>query len=338
MRRLALIALALCGCAQSGRSHPDTAQRDPDPPPPWAERLPSEPGMLFAAGSAARGDRAAAVAAARSELAASIEVSVRAERVERQHGETAADSSGKRVERYDSDLRAEAAQRVAQDRLPGVQARETRDAGDRTWALVAMDRAAWAQQLHARLAEADAAIAPLQARMAGADAPTSVRLWLQLAPLLARRDEVAARLRVAAPAETVPPPAVDAAGARAEVARALAQVAVAVRAQPPELAGAAVEACSAVGLRAVPAGGALALVIDSPPATAQRIDGEWRLDGTAIAELGVPGDARSLALIRVAERASGLDEAAARARLRDKLAVAIAADLDRNLLSYLARW
>jgi hypothetical protein len=332
-----IAAVALSACAQR---EPAPPQRAPDPPPAWAEKLPSEPGMLFAAGSAEGREREAAVAAARSELASEIEVSVRAERAERQRDEVAADSTGKRVERYDSAVRAEAAQRVAQDRLPGVQVRETREAGGRTWALVAMDRAAWAEQLRTRLGEADAAMRPVIVRWtaAGDEPATAVRLWLQLVPMAAQRDEIADRLRVAAPAETSPPSAFDAASARLILSRALAQVGISVRAEPRELAGAATDACAGVGLRAIPAGGALSLVINAPPATAQRIGGEWRVDGSAVAELGVPGEARELALIRVAERASGLDEAAARGRLRDKLAAAIAADLDRNLLSYLARW
>jgi hypothetical protein len=336
-----MLALVLAACAEAPRAA-DQPARAVEPPPPWAERLPSEPGMLFAVGSAARGDRESAAAAARRELASSIAVDVAAERRERAAASTTADSAGRRMETYVADVRAETSQRVAQEGLPGVTVRETRDAGDRTWALVAMDRAAWASALDARLAEIDRDLAAVDDGLRGSDedreAVAAVRRWARQVPLFAARVEIAARLRLARPDAAVPPPAIAEAAARDQVAAALGRVLIAVSAHPPELSGAAAEACSALGLRADADWGALALAITAPDATTRRIDGEWRADGSASARLEVVADHRVLATVQFADRASALDEQTARFRLKQKLAADIAADLDRNLLSYLARW
>jgi hypothetical protein len=332
------LAIALAGCADS----PRPADPPADPPPPWATELPRERGMLFAAGSGQHGDREAALAAARTELASEIEVSIAAARREAASGETAIDATGRRVERWDQSVRAEGEQRVTQANLPGVTVREARDTRDRTWVLVAMDRAAWAEQLRGQLAALDQRIIDTAATTEPEAQPAAAaaRRWLRIAPLIGERSALADRLRLAA-GEEPPQPPLDLAAERAELARRLGSVSIRL-ALDPEVEPAALEACAAHGLSVVSGetDGLAPLLLHAglEGIKIDRIGDEYRCDGRLVGSLDARERSRSLAAIDLSERTSGLDSATLKSRLGAKCGAALAEQLDRNLLIYIARW
>ncbi|MBA2481440.1 MAG: LPP20 family lipoprotein [Planctomycetes bacterium] len=314
--------------------------------PAWVTTTPTSPGMLFAVGSAARGDRERAIAAARSELASGIEITIASERDERDTSHRSGDDTGLRTERYDRDTRSQVRLRVAQERLPGVVVRETADLDDRTAALVAMDRSAWAAGLRARIDEVDARLSALAAHSSDgdADAPpaaAAARLYQRILPIAIEREEIAARLRVADPAASVPASPVVVAQMRADLLRVLAQVAIAIASQAGSeaLRPLANEACANQGLRVEPSTELAQLVVRIDLAQeATRIEREFRADGSVRADILEPSSGRVLGSLTLSERASALDETTARKRLLEKLARHLATDLDQHLLACIARW
>ncbi len=342
---IAAIALA-AGCASGNRSVAARPQPAPDrrPAPAWIEAPPSEPGMLYAVGSAPAGDRQRAVAAAREELASEIEVSVEAEHAQREASAVTSDSSGHHTEHYDRDVRSLARTRVAQRQLPGVMVRETYDSDDRTYALVAMDRSAWAAQLRAHIDALDARLAQASAAHDAGKAtevrPVAAlaRYYQELAPLASERSELEARHRLAGGAD-LPHTPVDIDTVRADLARQLRSLGIHIVAAEAAVALAplARDACARQGLLVEDSAPQLRLEVSST-STVGRIGSEYRADGALTAALRSADDGRTLAEVTLDARASGLDAATARQRLLEKLAAALASRLDDELVSFVARW
>ncbi|MBA3710001.1 MAG: LPP20 family lipoprotein [Planctomycetes bacterium] len=333
--------LTATGCGSSRAPVEPIRQTAPE----WTTRPPTAAGMLFAVGSAQRGDRDRAIAAARAELASEIEISVESDREDRERSDVAGDDTGRRTESFDHEMRAQARSRVAQEHLPGVVVRETCEVDDRSFALVAMDRAAWAAALRTRLQELDARLQALTTQPPeGAAAPpaaAAVRCYQRLVPVIAERDEIAGRLRVADPAASIPTPPVDLVQLGSDLQQVLAQtsITIAPEAGSEAMRPLASEACAKQGLRVEP-DRALAQMLARIAITTDttHVGSEFRADGTLRADVVEPATQRLLGSVTISERASGLDEATAHSRLLTKLATRLASELDQHLLAYIARW
>jgi len=292
---------------------------------------------LYAIGSGAGRD--AAISNARAELARSLRVSIDASSRAVERGEDQRSSRNGRSERFESSYVSDARSSARIDDLPGVTVVEVVPHAGETWALLRLDRAAWAEDLRTRLAETDRALAGL-ALPSGASASSAARLLRAGAPLWAERERQVARLRLAAPDVAAPALPFDKIAWQQGIDLALAGIRLYLDAGPdlaplrPLLA----EACARQGI-VLAADAPLRLVLEVS-VREQRVaiadQSQWRVDGVLSGRV-LDANQRELGGFTLSERSSAGDTTEARRRLLAKLADRLAAELDRRLVEFVAR-
>ena len=323
-----LLAVALGGCGLvPGR----------DEAPAWVRSAPVEPGALFSVGSG--GGRDAAISSARAELARSLRVSIDASSRALARAEDQRGSRSGRSERFESSYVSDARSSARIEDLPGVTVVEVVAHAGETWALLRLDRAAWAEDLRAGLAANDQALAAL-ALPPAASAASAAKLLRAGAPLWAERERLVAGLRLAAPGVLPPNPPFDKFAWQHGIDLALAGIGLDLiaGAELAQLRPLLAEACARQGIL-LAANAPLRLALDLD-VREQRVaisdQSQWRLDGMLSGRV-LDANQRELGGFTLSERASAGDAAEARRRLLAKLADRLAADLDRRLVEFIAR-
>jgi hypothetical protein len=320
--------------------------------PDWVDGMPAKfprERFLVAVGSA--DERPTAEARARAGIAAFFESRVSS--VTRAT-ETEGHATASRTDRVEgvavtaaTELRAatiSASQEVASATaklLEGVEIADAwTDPEGRIHALAVLDRARAVETLARRLAEVDAEVAALAARLAEEKAPLArARVAHRIVRVAARRRPLLDDLRILEPAaEPAPPP--GAAGARAAADRALAAVAVAVRTSGDEadrLRAAAIRGVLATGMRVAAAGGPSDLSVSiEAEASAPSVSDGWTVARlTARARILDARKEPTGSFVETAKGTSGRpDEASRRAgealavRLEERLAEELRTRLD----------
>jgi hypothetical protein len=341
----AVLLLVCAGCGGEGRSSGGGS----GDMPAWVKQPPSEPGVLFAAGGAPKGQRDAAVAKAKREIGAQISVSVRAISQSEERSTTATGPGGERVERAWSEFREKIELEVAQEELPGITLVEEADARGEHWALVRFDRAAWAQDLRTRIADLDGKLTAERdrAKEAGNDLRATARAFRAVMPLAAQRTSLLNRLRTADPQGQLPPWPVDPAKLRAVLARLLAEVPLAVKVvgkdidhEEREMLTARVQgALTKAGIAVTERDPVLAMELT--PRLSRRdvkdATGAWtRFEAAVTAQVSAPADGKVVGTIEA--KGMGMDKVKVQARDKalDKLAADLAAQIDSQMIELLA--
>jgi len=249
------------------------------PRPDWVDGMPAAfPRDRFVVAVGTADDRAAAELRARAGIAAFFDSRVAAvARVEESEGHATENGLELRVASVSARQEVTAATAKL---LEGAEIADAwTDAGGRSWALAVLDRARATDALRGRLAEVDAEVASLAARLGAEGARFErARLAHRIVSAAARRPPIIADLAVLDPSAAQASPA-GVARARAAAERALSEVGVAVRVAG-ESAGpvgaAATRAIVGTGMRAVAAGAPhdLATLVDVEHAPAA-LDGAW---------------------------------------------------------------
>lgn len=340
-RLLPLAALLLAaGCQGAGDvGRAVTAPFRSDPAPAWVNDPPRRDGWLFAAGSAPRGQRDAALAQAQRELASQIQVSIAVDDRRVDTGTLQEATGQARVERFESAARNEVRLKAQARDLPGVRVEKEEEGGDKVYVLLALDRGLWAADLRGRLAALDERlVAEVKAREDDSRPAVAAQLLHLVVPLLAERDDLVTRLRAAAPGVQPPKDPVDRVALRARLDRMLAAITVELPAGPefhdmlPQLT----DSFAAVGLRtAAPGEQAVLRLKLAIKAQVLRIDNQYRVDAQVSGGIEDAAKGRRLGGIQVGERAGAPSEAEARDRLALKLAKRLADELDKRLIDML---
>ena len=278
------------------------------PRPDWVDGMPAAfPRERFVVAVGTADDRAAAELRARAGIAAFFESRIAAAaRVEETEGHATANGLELRVASLSARQEVTAATAKL---LEGAEIAEAwTDAEGRSWALAVLDRARATDALRGRLAEVDAEVDALAARLGAETARFErARLAHRIVSAAARRPPVLADLRLLDPAAAQAPPA-GVAKARAAAERALGEVGVAVRVAG-EAAGpvgtAATRAIVSTGMRAVSAGAPhdLATIVDVEQAPAAT-DGAWAV-ARLTARVRVLQGAGTEAVVTFVETAKG---------------------------------
>ncbi len=224
------------GATPSGQTAPTgPATVTAKEPPAWVRTPPQQAGMLFGVAGSPRGQgaRESAEQKARKEVAAQIEISLKAET--RTH-EVVTETSygGKRTESLVAEYQQTIETKVAQEELPGVTVREVVDTPQDTWVLVAFDRSAWAAQLRTRIADVDQKMVAVRedVKRESADGRGGVgalaRASKRLFPLAAERTSLVRRLRLADATGELPKAGVDIDRFKSDLAKHLDAVTIAL--------------------------------------------------------------------------------------------------------------
>ncbi len=342
---LIALTLVLASCGNDERPAPAAAPRDTTPE--WVRSPPRSAGMLYGIGQGQRGDRDAALAAARNDLVSQLQVSIDAD-VEHEGTSTSEESTAKaRTERYQEAARTKVRARASAEELPGLTVVKQEDGERSTWLLVSLDRRVWADDLRARIATVDqklsrdlATIDRIPGTTAAQRLSIAGRLSAWIIPGFAERDEYLRRLRLADPHLQAPAEPVDRGAITTRLADLLKDltVEIAVGDDLRDLEPLAQQAFAKSGFRGVAVGNGTLTVPLAWSTSAQTIGTQVRIDGrlSGTIRLAAAHGGATLAAVDLTERTSAPTEAAARDRLLRKLASALAKDLDQRLLKILA--
>jgi len=323
----------------------------PDAPaaPAWILNPPSKAGMLYGVGLINRpGERDRAIEKARVDLVSQVEISIKAERQQDDRIVESQVSGGALTGKIDSESRSAVYTKVTMESLPGMTVDTVYDGPDQTAALVSLDRRAWANILRNQLTDHDAGLERRheaeQATAASAPIPTAIRTYRALAPMAAQRAEVARRLRIASPGESIPAAPVDINVLRAALLQKLGSLRLALIAKDANDPAVAIipklyDQCAKTGLKIVSykADADLRLSLTAK-LSSTTINGDVRADGQIDGKLAQVNGDRRLAGFTITSRASSVNPDQAQQRVKTKLADLTAQQLEENLLNWLENW
>ncbi len=316
--------------------------------PAWFQHPPHEAGWLYAVGAAGADEIDAAQARARQDLVSQLSLTIHSSSTNDETYSSHEATGQGRAERLAQAARSQVQALASANDLPGVQVVERVEQAKATYVLLRLDRQAWANDLRTRIADLDARLTTEAANITALPLTTPAQRLAaagahirRLLPLLVERDEYLTRLRIALPGTAMPPDAVNRAALDNRLEGLLADLTVSLPADPSvkPLESQLINSLRAVGLHTVPAGQPGVLTLPLTLTTrSETISGQIRLDGQLTGSLALAADAGGTQLggIAISERASSTREDVARERLYQKLAKALADDLDKRLTHMLA--
>lgn len=316
--------------------------------PEWFLHPPHEAGWLYAVGAAGPHEVDTALAKARQDLVSQLSLTIRSTSMSNESYSSQEATGQGRAERLAQAARNNVQTHASANDLPGVQVIERVEQTKNTYVLLRLDRKTWAADLRMRIADLDARLLTEAATVSALPTATPAQRLTaagthirRLLPLLVERDECLTRLRIALPSTAMPPDVVNRATLDNRLENLLADLTVSLPADPSvkPLESQLINSLRAVGLHTVPAGTPGILTLPLTLTTrSETISGQIRLDGQLNGSLALSPDAGGTQLggISISERASSTREDVAKERLFQKLAKALADDLDKRLTRMLA--
>lgn len=307
--------------------------------PDWVDQPPSEPGKLYAVGSAPRGKRDDARTKAKQEIAAQLRVSVKATTTTSESETTRIAANGGRVGKAVQSFRNDAQVQVERDLSNTSIIKEAEDVRE-VFALAMLDRAAWAVSLRREIEQVDAKLTALrdQAAAAGSGLYQAARALRSVGPLAAKRDILVADLILAEPQSQVPACPVDIGTVVEQCRKQMAAVSIRLEgAEDAVFASRLQDAMSRVGLtvteKAAPV--VLRLALRQSP---RKLPNTWtRINVSGSATVVNPETGKIAGSLQVDESGTDVDENQARSKMLDAVSKSLAASIDEQLLDLLGQ-
>lgn len=311
--------------------------------PAWVQQPPTRLGMAYAVGIGYSPD--SAQQNGKNEVLAQLQVTIEALREDQTLITRREDSSGSRSAQMMNAVAESVLQRVAMQDVSGLRVAERAQGADGThYALVALDRQAWAATLRQQITQLDTQLdAAWQTyqndlRQRGTLDQVAHLSGIVLPPAI-EREALARRYALVNPGGSLATAPVATHTIRSAVAALLDGISIAL-AIGPDLAPIAVDCRQSLIARGFH-------VLDDPEAAqlvveldltirGQAHGGLYRADGTLTGSIRESGSGRLLAAVRAEERASGNSPAIAGDRLKRKLAPLAAQAIDQALIERLA--
>ena len=307
--------------------------------PAWVDQLPQADGKLFAVGGAAKGRRDEARRKALSELASSLRVRVQATATVDEGEIAKIGPGGERVGRAWSNYRNEARLTVDRDLTFATISAEAED-GSETWALVELDRNAWAAKLRQEVGVVDERLVAESARLSGSNGGlrASAQTLRAIGPLAGRRDILVADLILADPQAKPPACPIDLQGLFAACAKGLATVSIKLEGAPDAVFGARTQDALARQGLIVNERDATVVLRLALRETARELPNKWtRINVAGSATVVDPSTGNIAGSLQIDESAADPDAAQAKAKMLDKASVAVAKAIDERLIDLLGQ-
>jgi hypothetical protein len=306
--------------------------------PAWVDQLPQEDGKLFAVGGAMKGRRDEARRKALQELASSLKVRVQATTTIDEGEITRIGPGGERVGRAYTNYRNEARLTVDRDLTFATVVAEAEDVKE-TWALAALDRAAWAAKLRQEVEVVDGQLRAESSRLseAGGGMHPAARALRSVGPLAARRETLISDLALADPQGKPPACPIDLMAFFQACAKGLATVSIRLEGAPDAVfAARAQEAMAKQGLAVNDRSGSVVLRL-ALRETPRNLPNGWVSIGVAGSATVVdPNNGNIAGSLQIDEKGVDPDAAQARAKMLDKASAAIATAINERLIDLLA--
>lgn len=342
MRPIGILALALllASCGGGGGSSRDTSNPKADTDAPsWLLRPPTAPGKLYAAGAGPNRD--AAQENARFNLVAQLQINISGSRSGQSHYHSSEGTDQARSERLEEAITQRIVARINQQELPGISIEAEHPGETRHYVLLVFNRQAWAASLHSRIDEIDRDIA--NARMSALDTESedplvaARRLYQEVMPLIAEREEMSRRLRIAVPGITINPPPIDVGALRDRLASLLNDISIELPAELTIINAAITNSLASQGFTVMEAGqGAIMRLKLNLDTHERELGGSIRCDGSLTGSLVNNITGQVMTGIALNARGGSNTAALAQQRVRENLADELADFLDTHILGLLA--